>query len=118
MQKFSKIIYFLPRILSIIFILFLSIFSFDVFGENIGFFQAILAFFIHSLPSIFLILITIIAWKFDLVGAITFFSAGILYILLVGFNRPWSWYAFISGPAFFVGILFFLSWLQRRKKSK
>jgi len=38
------------------------------------------------------------------------------YVLMVGFGRPWSWYAGISGPAALVGILFLISWWQKRKK--
>jgi len=112
-----RVIYWLPRVLSIAFVLFLSLFSLDVFTEYTGW-DLILALFMHLLPSLVLLGIVIISWKYDLVGAIVFSGFAIFYIFAAGFNRPWSWYAFISGPAIIVGILFFITWLQKRRPGK
>ena len=109
-----KIIYWLPRILSIAFVLFLSLFSLDVVGEYSGW-EMVVAFLMHLLPSIFLLVVTAIAWKYDLVGAIVFLGFAIFYISAVGLDRHWSWYAAISGPTAIVGILFLANWLQDRK---
>jgi len=113
-MKSIKIIRWLPRILSIAFVLFLSLFALDVFGEYSGW-QAVLGFLIHLLPSFVLLAVILIAWKYDLVGAIAFLASAAFYVFMVGLDRPWSWYAGISGPAAVVGILFLLSWLQKRK---
>lgn len=112
-MKTSKIVYWLPRILSVAFVLFLSLFAFDIFEEYRGW-QAVLGFFIHLLPSFVLLAVVLVSWKYDMVGAIAFLGFAAFYVLMVGFDRPWSWYAGISGPAALVGILFFLSWLQKR----
>jgi len=45
---------------------------------------------------------------------IIFLGLAVFYVLAIGFNRPWSWYAGISGPAVLVGILFLLSWFKKR----
>ncbi len=110
-----KIIYWLPRILSIGFVLFLSLFSLDVFSEYSGW-NAVLPLLIHLLPSFVLLGAVAISWKRDLIGAIIFFGFAVFYVFAVGFDRPWSWYAGISGPAAVVGIFFFLNWLLKRKK--
>lgn len=110
-----KIIYWLPRILSIGFVLFLSLFSLDVFSEYSGL-EAILPFLMHNIPSLILLIVALIAWRYELAGAIVFFGFAVFYVSAVGFNRPWSWYAGISLPAAIVGILFLLSWFQKRKK--
>lgn len=112
-MKNKKIIYWLPRVLSLAFVVFLSLFSFDVFEEFKGW-QTILAFLIHMLPALILLAVAIIAWKHELVGTVVFIAAAIFYVAAVGFSRPWSWYAFVSGPAALVGILYFLSWFQKR----
>ncbi len=112
-MKNKKIIYWLPRILSLAFVAFLSLFAFDVFEAYSGW-QAVLALLIHSLPSIILLVVVIVAWKHELVGAVVFIAAAIFYVAAIGLNRPWSWYAFISGPAVLVGILFLLSWFKKR----
>lgn len=112
--NWKKIISWFPRILSLAFVLFLSLFALDVFGEYTGW-ELVIALFMHLLPTFVLLGVVIISWKYDLVGAIVFFAFAFFYIVAAGLGRPWSWYAFISGPAFIVAILFFVSWLQKRK---
>ncbi len=113
----NKFLYWLPRILSIAFVLFLSLFALDVFEGSSGW-QAVLGFLIHLLPSFILLAVILIAWKYDLVGAVAFLASAVLYVFMVGFDRPWSWYACISGPAAIVGILYMLNWFQKKKKLK
>ncbi|MDP3997447.1 MAG: hypothetical protein U1C49_01750 [Candidatus Andersenbacteria bacterium] len=110
----KKIAYWLPRILSVAFVLFLSIFALDVFGEYSGW-QVLLALFMHLLPSFVLLAVMVVAWKHDLVGAAVFLAAAVFYVRMVGFDRPWSWYAFIAGPAALVGVLYLASWWQKKK---
>ena len=55
----KKLIYWSPRILLILFILFLALFSLDVFDEAAGFWQTALALLMHNLPSLILTVILI-----------------------------------------------------------
>jgi hypothetical protein len=108
-----------PRIISILFILFLSIFSFDVFDSCEGFFQCAGALFMHSIPSLLLLVFLVVAWKYELVGAIGFFGFGLFYIITMAFNAPSiligiSWALIIAGPAIIVGVLFFWDWKKKR----
>ena len=113
----KKVIYWLPRILSICFILFLSLFALDVFSEYTGW-KIIQALFMHLLPGLILLVLTIIAWKRDLVGMAVFFIFAVGYIFIAGLHHHWSWYALISGPCFIVGVLFLMSWFQMRNLKK
>ncbi|MBU2219858.1 hypothetical protein KJ665_01820, partial [Patescibacteria group bacterium] len=108
------LIYWTPRILSLLFIAFLSIFSLDVFEEYQGW-GVIIPLFMHLLPALILLAVVILAWKYDLIGAVVFLSFAVLWVWQVGFDRPWSSYALIFGPAFLVSILFFLNWLIKRR---
>lgn len=122
-RKASKVIYWLPRILTIIFILFLALFSLDIFEGDYGFWGTVLGLFMHNIPSLVLAVVLWISWKYDLVGAIAFFLAGIAYIVLLFMNPEFEWYfiswAFtISGPAFAIGILWILSWKAKKRKGK
>ena len=111
----NKFLYWSPRILSLLFVTFLSLFALDVFSGYQG--LAVLpTLLMHLLMPIALLIAIIVAWKLELVGAITFFCFAFYYIVLVGFNRDWSWYATIFGPAIIVGVLFLLSWLKKRPK--
>ena len=119
-RKVNKFVYWAPRILSIIFILFLTMFSLDVFSPSLNFWQILLALLIHNIPSIVLTIILIISWKYELVGGIAFILAGLLYIIFILFRNPFEWYMLswiiqISGVAFFIGILFLVNWFKKKK---
>lgn len=122
-KKVSKFIYWTPRILSIIFILFLALFSLDVFEGNYGFWETIVGLFIHNIPTIILLIVLIISWKHEIVGGISFVLAGILYIIMILMNiitEGFEWYYLlwalqISGIAFFIGIMFLVGWFKKKK---
>lgn len=113
----NKTIYYLPRILAILFVVFVSIFALDVFGTEASFWREIGGFLIHLIPSYILIIATIMAWKKKSVGGIIFILAGILYaaiilrnILTGGFEWYYlAWIIQISGIAFLIGILFLVA---------
>ncbi len=110
----AKIIYWMPRVLSVAFILFLSLFALDVFGEYSGA-ELALALLIHLIPSFVLLAVVAVAWKWELSGAIAFLAGAIFYVYAAGLGRPWSWYACISGPAVIVAALYFFAWFAKRK---
>lgn len=110
----DKVLYLAPRILSLLFVAFLSLFALDVFNEYQGF-SLVLPLLIHLLPSLILLVIVAFAWKYDLVGAAAFLSFAALYVWQAGLDRPWRWYAVIAGPAALVGVLYLANWLRKRK---
>lgn len=123
-KNISKFIYWAPRILSILFILFLTLFSLDIFDLKLGFWGTILGLFMHNIPSLILLIILIISWKREIVGGIVFILAGMLYIAIllrtILMNPPPQWYMLawsitIAGPAFLIGILFLVNWFKKKK---
>jgi len=121
-RKVGKFLYWTPRIISILFILFLALFSLDIFGNNYTFWETVLGLFMHNIPSLVLLIILIISWKHELVGAIGFFLGGLLYMFLTlsqiiktGFQWYYlAWIIQISGIAFVIGFLWFLNWKRKR----
>jgi len=121
-KKINKFVYWAPRILSILLVLFLTVFSWDVFDENLGFWQTILGLLLHNIPALILAVIIWISWKYEVVGGIAFIIAGIAHmvfsILRENIN-PWYITLAISlvldGPAFLIGILFLIGWFKKRK---
>lgn len=115
---FGGALYWTPRVLSIAFIGFLSLFALDVFNETSGFWKTILALAMHLIPSIVLIAVLVLAWKWEWIGAAIYAAAGVLYIAMV-WDRPapdhikLSWVLTISGPAFLIAVLFLANWLKR-----
>ncbi|MBN1793232.1 hypothetical protein JW826_06125 [Candidatus Woesearchaeota archaeon] len=115
----GRFVFWAPRVLSIMFIAFLALFSLDVFGPGVGFWEAVVGFLIHNIPVFVLIAVLIVAWKHEIVGAAAFFLAGLLYIVAV-FNGGFAWYKlvwvlYISGAAFIVGAFFLVNWLKKRR---
>ena len=125
-MKINKWIYWTPRILSIIFILFLAMFSLDVFDSCNGFLECALGLLMHNIPVFILIAVLVIAWKKEIVGAVAFFAAGISYMILTlttaiktGFEWYYlAWIVQISGIAFIIGILFWMNWKKKKKSTK
>lgn len=124
MRKKHPIIFWTPRILAILLILFLSLFSLDIFDGNYGFWGTIVGLFMHNIPSLVLLIVLLISWKYEIVGGIVFILAGLLYIgsLATGkFSGPSLGWGIIqsliiSGPAFLVGILFLVGWFKKKKQ--
>ena len=108
----KKLILWTPRILSILFIAVLFMFSFDVFDSNEAWYNILLAFLIHNIPVILLAFIVFLSWKRPMIGAITFFSLGILFSIYIliqsGFNGL-STVLTIGLPVILIGVLFWLS---------
>ena len=118
-RSISKIIFWMPRVLAIFFIAFLSLFSLDIFDENRGFWMTILGLLMHNIPSLILIIVLIISWNYEIIGGVAFILAGLLYIVLIFMNPVFNWYMLfwsmiIAGPAFLIGILFLLNWSKRK----
>lgn len=119
-----------PRVIAIIFILFLALFSLDIFdsANNYTFWETVLGLFMHNLPVFILAIALWISWPEKrgwLAGSI-FILGGILYIgrlLMTSFTNGFefyylSWSITIAGPAIFVGILFFIGWRKQAGKQK
>lgn len=80
-RKVSKGLYWTPRLLSILFICFIAMFSLDVFSPGMSFGEIMLALLMHNIPTLVLVVILIISWNYEIVGGICFILAGMLYIV-------------------------------------
>jgi len=115
--KSGKLLFWAPRILSVIFIAFLSLFALDVFNEHLGFWPTIFGLGMHLIPSIALIAVLILAWRREWIGSMLFAAAGLFHVIWAAFvPRPWSFsqryisILTIAGPAFIIAILFLFNW--------
>jgi len=114
-QRTMRALFWAPRLLTVLFILFLGLFALDVFNEGYGPWETMVALFMHLIPHMILAVILIVAWRWEWVGAVFFFGFGLFYIF-------WAWgrfnlgaYVVISGPLFLVSILFGIGWIYRDK---
>jgi hypothetical protein len=117
-----KFLYWIPRILAILFICFMAMFSLDIFELNLDFWGTVVGLLMHNIPTFILLALLIISWKFELVGAILFIFFGIVYAIFITIRAVTSgssWLValptvgIIGGPALLIGILFLISWKKK-----
>lgn len=99
----KKILYILPRLLAILITVFVSLFAMDSFEFPGVWYQKIGVFLIHLIPTYFLLIATIIAWKKPKIGGWIFIVIGILFSALI-LREPMV--LIIIVPQFLIGILF------------
>ncbi len=104
----AKVLYWIPRFLTILSILFMTMFSFDVFGGDESFGAKMLGFLIHNIPVLILIAILIIAWKWEVAGGALFIVASITGTFFFHSFRGNPASLIVISPFLFTGILFIL----------
>lgn len=118
----SKFVYWAPRVLSILFILFLMMFSLDIFEPGLNAKEIAIGLFIHNIPALILLIVIIISWKYEIIGGIVFIFAGLVYIgIRLASNRLGGDILLssliIAGPSFLIGILYILNWIKKRNQN-
>ena len=108
----KQILIWSPRVLCIIFAIFLSIFAMDVFSEDYDLGETILALLMHLIPTIMIVFMLVIAWRWEGIGAILFIVLPLLFLIM---SRWESW--IISGPLLLVGILFLFNWIANNRNN-
>ncbi|WP_022669011.1 DUF7670 domain-containing protein [Desulfospira joergensenii] len=109
----EKILYWSPRGLSVLLILFLSMFALDVFNEGVGISEIFFALMMHLIPTLCLVVALCVAWRWEFIGACIFIFLA-LFLLLTSRGEAW----FISGPLLLIGVLFLLNWKYLRQTEK
>jgi hypothetical protein len=116
-HSITRLLYWSPRILAIAFAVFLSIFALDVFNEAHGVWRITLALAIHLIPSALVVAALIVAWRWELAGAMLF---AFLTALFVWSKSPthfmhWSMVLGIPLPLLVIAGLFLADWIERPK---
>jgi hypothetical protein len=100
-----------PRVLSILFALFLAVFALDVFSEDRGAWETVAALILHLIPSFLVLALLAVSWRREWIGGVVFLLFGFVYLLFAwGRGFHWTAYLAISGSLFLMGILFLASW--------
>ncbi len=110
-----SLLFWVPRLLTLLFALFIGLFALDVFDEGSGFWGTFAALSIHLIPTAVILLLLAAAWRREWVGALAYTSLSIFYLVAAWGRFHWSAYAAISGPLLLIGLLFLIAWLYRAK---
>ena len=124
MKESTKIFHWLPRIICMLAILFISLFAADAFKPGLTIWQQLGAFIINLIPSFVLLAVLIIAWKWEYIGGIIFIIIG-LGLSPVVFMHNYKmndsiWMSagiimIITIPFAIVGVLFIVSGYLKKK---
>ena len=109
----KRALFWTPRILCILFAVFVSMFAADVFGEGYGFKKTAIAFLVHLVPTYIVIIALVVAWHREWIGAILFIGLAVFYLVWTWGRFTWVTYLAMSGPLLLVGVLFLVNWLYR-----
>jgi len=115
-MKAFKLVW-VPRVLTIFYVLFLSIFALDVFDMEASVIEKIGGFFIHLIPSFLIIVILLISWKKPLIGGVLFTFVGLISVIYFNTYKFLSNFLLISLPPIVVGLLFIAFYLFYIRKS-
>ncbi len=128
MKNQLTVFHWLPRILCILAILFISMFALDAFAPGLTIWQQLADFGMHLVPSYILIALLVIAWKWEFAGGIIFLLIGLVtspFIYTHNYDMNHSvWISLrvilvINFPFVLVGVFFLLSnWFKKKEANK
>jgi hypothetical protein len=112
----EKVLYWTPRILTILALIFMMMFSFDVFEGNESFLKKLGGFFIHNIPVIILGIILAIAWFRELEGGILILAAAFAACIFFRSFTTNKGSLIIFIPFMLTGVMFIIHYILYRKK--
>ena len=124
MKKSIKVFHWLPRIICMLAILFVSLFAADAFAPGLTIWQQLGGFIIHLIPSFILLAFLIVAWKWEYIGGIIFIIIGLglsPFVFMHNYKMNDSiWMSLgiilsITIPFVIVGVLFIVSHFLKKK---
>jgi hypothetical protein len=132
MKILHQIIYWTPRILSILAIGLLFLLASDSFNPKLTLQDQLISFMMNSIPAFSLLILLVIAWKWQLWGGILFMAIGLGFApflfminyqrLMASHNPAATWISIgivmaINFPFILAGGLFVLSHFMKKKQS-
>ena len=126
MKTSIRLIHWIPRVICILAILFVSMFAADAFDPELTIWQQLGAFLMHLIPSFILLALLIVAWKWELIGGVIFTVIGIGLSPLI-FQHNYAMNQSVSAsliiilmitfPFIVVGILFIISHFMKKREA-
>jgi hypothetical protein len=102
-------LFWIPRVLAILFILFVSVFAFDAFTGEAPFIQELGRFVLQLIPTSFVLIIAlIISWRKPLIGGIIFILLGLVFTFLFRTYQALPNFLLVSFPVIVIGALFII----------
>lgn len=111
-----KVLRWTARILMILAILFMVMFSIDVFKMDRSFGEKIIGFLIHNIPALILTAILVVAWKKEMAGGILLIVATLVLMFKFNVFTTNKGALVIFLPFLLAGVLFITCYLASQSK--
>jgi hypothetical protein len=106
------------RIICILAILFVMMFSMDCFDGGYSFKEALTCFVMHNIPAFLIIISLVIAWKWEIIGgAMLIIAASVMIYYFKGFEGN-IWAIILASPFLLAGALFILNAYLLKKRNR
>lgn len=115
-DRLPLIRYWSPRVLMIIYAIFISIFALDVLGAEYSVGELLVALFMHLIPTYLIVAFGIVAWRWPRWGGLLFILLAIGFTLFFNTYREVATLLLLSLPPLVIGILFLSSGSNRQKR--
>lgn len=114
----TKRLMWIPRVLSIVFVLFLSLFALDAFSGSAPFLEKLGGFLIHLAPTFVLLAIVVLSWRYPVFGGVALIVAGAVFAFSFDTRMDPVAFLTISLPPIVVGAMFIIFHFVPRDKRR
>ena len=109
-RSLSRWMLWTPRVLGLLMSAYVALFALDAFGDGEGVLRTLVAFGMHLVPALALLLVVILSWRWEWVGAVVFIGGALAYAYMA--RGHLAWIVVIAGPLLLVGLAFLQSWVH------
>ncbi len=111
----SRLLHWTPRLLGVLYAVFISLFAFDVWGMDGPFGARLGGFLIHLAPTYAVVVALIIAWARPAAGGVVFLGLAAVFSLFFGWNET-SVLLVMALPLVVIGALFLADgWVKQTR---
>ncbi|HUB19176.1 MAG TPA: hypothetical protein VL990_11125 [Acidobacteriaceae bacterium] len=114
----ARLLYWSPRIVTLAFAIFLSLFALESFQEAHGFWHLALAFAVNLVPALIVVVVLLAAWRWEWMGAVAFAGLAVWYSwsMLHRHHLTWPIFMGIPFPLLAIAGLFLANWFERARR--
>ncbi len=106
----SRILFWPPRVLGLLFAAFVSMFALDVFGAGYNAWETLIALLMHLRYTFVLLAALIIPRRWEWLSGVFFWSFAAWYLTAFWGQFDWLAYLLLAGPPIVIGALFLIDW--------
>lgn len=114
----EHLLYWSPRVLSVLFAAFLSVFAFAAAADGHGTQATVVHFVTQLVPTLLVLAALGVAWRWPRAGAALFLAMSLAYVVVAWGRFPVSTYVVITAPMLLTAALFLAEWRHARTRGR